>query len=620
MRSTRLAVVLWAVLTGTALGAPQHMPAQGRLTKSSGQPAPAGTYTFTFRIMSDSTAGVAVWPLGPGEAQTLHVEEGGIWQAQIGAINPIPSSVFEISALWLEITVNDGTTSETLSRIRLGSGPWAFQSTYAGLAGSSSFATQAGSASTLEGHPAADFASDDHTHSPADISPQGAGSGLDADLLDGQTSADFAQSVHSHTPDAISPQGAGSGLDADLLDGKTSVDFAQAVHSHTPLAISPQGPGSQLNADFLDNHDASFFADSGHTHRGLWSENGPNIYFDSGRVGIGTTSPENMLHVRYGTSNGVIPNSASVGILESNNIAYLSLITPDFAERGILFAEPSNSMAGGIIYNNASTPDGIQFRTAYNVKGMALESNGRLSIGTFTGSGALQVSGPGSNATVVLPSNSIGPDEILGEPGLASNFNGATVTLASTTMQDIVTVDIDVPASGYVFLTGKCNGTTYNTTGRNQGTVQIVETTTGAPVSPYLATFGLVGYTSTTLANSFPVYVERVFFKNAGTYTFRLEAAQNSGNTAPGVTRVGQAMLTAVFYPTSYGDVMTTASSSEASQFGTSRTLSQEEGGGVAVDLRQLELEATRLRLKAQEAELELERARAAQAATSEQR
>jgi len=303
-----------------------------------------------------------------------------------------------------------------------------------------------------------------------------------------------------------------------------------------------------------------------------------------------------------------------LGVFEGDTHSYLSLLTPDFAERGVLFGEPSSNMAGGIIYNNALTPDGLQFRTAFNVRGMALESSGRLSIGTFTGAGALQVSGLNLNTTVALPTNSIGPDEILAEAGLVTNFNGATVTLSSTVMQEIVTVQIDVPMSGYVMLTGKCNGVTYNTTGRNQGTVQIVETSSGSPVSPYSATFGLVGHTSTTLANSFPVFVQRVFFKPAGSYTFRMEAAQGAGNAFDAVTRVSQSILAGVYYPTSYGDAQAVADSREVSDFSGASALAEGEGDGYRVDLRQLELRSMKLRLEAQEAELELERARAAQA------
>jgi len=544
---------------------PHQIPVQGRLADSTGAPVDSGLVTFTFRLMDDSSGGVEVWPGTGGEAQSLFVSVHGLWQAALGAVEPMPDSIFtQDTVRWLEITVDDGTVPETLPRIRVAAGAYAYQS---------ASAQRAGNAELLDGKSAGEFAAVAHTHAPLDVTPQGDGSGLDADLLDGLEGADFAPTAHGHIPDSISPQGDGSGLDADLLDGQEATDFAGFTHDHA----------------------------------GLWSINGPNYFFNGGRVGIGTTSPENMLHVLSGAGTGVIPNSASVGIFEADNIAYLSLITPDFAERGLLFAEPASAMAGGIIYNNVQTPDGIQFRTAFNVPSMALESSGRLSLGTFTGVGALQVSGVATNSAVVLPANAIATEEILNEAGISTNVNGALVTLASTTMQAIVTVTLTIPAAGYIHVETKCNGNTYNTTGRNQGTVQIVEGSTGFVIPPYFATFGLVGYASAGLANSFPVYLQRVYFKGAGTYTFQMEAAQNAGNGVGAITRIGQSIITAAYFPTGYGDANTIVESAEALEFSTAQEMT--DGVGYKVDLREMELRALRLRLAAQEAQLELERA-----------
>jgi hypothetical protein len=588
---------------------PHQIPIQGRLADSTGTPVDSGLVTFTFRLMDDSSGGVEVWPGTGGEARTLFVSDQGLWQASLGAVDPLPDSIFtQDTVRWLEITVDDGTTLETLPRIRVAAGAYAYQA---------AFAQQAENAALLDGMSPGDFATTAHTHVPLDVTPQGDGSGLDADLLDGLEAVDFAPTAHGHIPDSISPQGEGSGLDADLLDGLDAAEFAALAHLHVPAAIDPQGDGSGLDADLLDGQEATDFAGFAHGHAGLWSINGPNYFFNGGRVGVGTTSPENMLHVLSGAGTGVIPNSASVGIFEADNIGYLSLITPDFAERGLLFAEPASAMAGGIIYNNAQTPDGIQFRTAFNVTGMALESSGRLSLGTFTGVGALQVVGFGLNSSVVLPGNSIATEEILNEAGIATNVNGAIVTLVSTTMQAIVTVTITIPVAGYIHVEAKCNGTTYNTSGRNQGTVQIVEGSTGFVIPPYFATFGLVGHASAGLANSFPVYLQRVYFKAAGTYTFQMEAAQNTSNGAGAITKVGQSILTATYFPTGYGDANTIVESGEALDFATA--VPTPDGQGFKVDLRELEIRALKARAEAQEAELKLERARAKSQAQREE-
>jgi hypothetical protein len=86
--------------------------------------------------------------------------------------------------------------------------------------------------------------------------------GLNADLLDSQSGAFYlARANHTGTqaPATISPQGSGSGLDADLLDGLNSTAFALAAHTHAPADITPQGSGSGLDADLLDGLHASAF-------------------------------------------------------------------------------------------------------------------------------------------------------------------------------------------------------------------------------------------------------------------------------------------------------------------------------------------------------------------------
>jgi hypothetical protein len=102
---------------------------------------------------------------------------------------------------------------------------------------------------------------------PSLITPQGAGSGLDADTLDGQHASNLlSRANHTGTqsaatiagtfaPGTISPQGHSSGLDADTVDGKHASELlTRANHTGTqaPSTISPQGSGSGLDADTVD--------------------------------------------------------------------------------------------------------------------------------------------------------------------------------------------------------------------------------------------------------------------------------------------------------------------------------------------------------------------------------
>jgi hypothetical protein len=111
-------------------------------------------------------------------------------------------------------------------------------------------------------------------------------------------------------------------------------------------------------------------------------------YISSGiaqNVGIGTTAPQSKLHVvdgPFGYSGGYSPGF----ILEGNGNRYMNLITPSANESGLLFGNPSDgAYSGGIIYNNTSTPFGLQFRTNGNQNRMIIDANGNIGIGAIPG-------------------------------------------------------------------------------------------------------------------------------------------------------------------------------------------------------------------------------------------
>lgn len=123
-------------------------------------------------------------------------------------------------------------------------------------------------------------------------------------------------------------------------------------------------------------------------------DNGNVILNDipGGKVGIGTANPGSKLHVVSGASGYLGGNFQGITLEGDGNI-YFNLITPNNNEGGILFGKASDIANGGIIYNNAGTPNSLEFRTNGNSTKMVVRQSGNVGIGTNNPAALLEVNG-----------------------------------------------------------------------------------------------------------------------------------------------------------------------------------------------------------------------------------
>ncbi len=135
-------------------------------------------------------------------------------------------------------------------------------------------------------------------------------------------------------------------------------------------------------------------------------------------------------------------------------------------------------------------------------------------------------------------------------PGIANARRSSGSVALGSTMQDIETVSITIPAPGYIVLEGRCFANFSGTTSSNTAIFQIDQTAGGSSQVPYYVMAGLGSY-ATTAGGLFPVYVNRVYYKAAGTHTFRLEGYHGGSGSVIAVLP----WLTATYYPKSYGTV-----------------------------------------------------------------
>ncbi len=186
-----------------------------------------------------------------------------------------------------------------------------------------------------------------------------------------------------------------SGLAASIGGGSGNVasDVGAVVcggESDTASAAFAVVPGGRDNvAAGRYSFAGGFGAKARHLGTFVWSDSSSTLPFGStrdnqflvraaGGVGINTNAPQSLLHVKAGASGSTGPLPYTLATFESSFNSYLSILTPNGGERGILFGNATSNIDGGIVYNNFATPNGFQFRTTTNNTVISFAQNGDI--------------------------------------------------------------------------------------------------------------------------------------------------------------------------------------------------------------------------------------------------
>lgn len=222
--------------------------------------------------------------------------------------------------------------------------------------------------------------------------------------------------------------------------------------------------------------------------------------------------------------------------------------------------------------------------------------------------------------SVELPPSAVHSTEILNEPGIAWEMSDPVLIL-TTTMTDIETVSITIPSAGYIVVQGQFNLLTSGSTSLNFTYAQIDESS-GGSVNPYYTIVGMDTYPSIGYY-FYAVSVQHVYFKTAGTYTFRLEGMVTSTTHT---TRAYRAIVTALYVPSGYGAIKSYVSDPAGFENAVPVEMMVDDKDPTAtetmyeVDLRELELKALRAREAALKAERDLYKAQAQQNSAVDER
>ncbi|MEW5874529.1 MAG: tail fiber domain-containing protein [Candidatus Zixiibacteriota bacterium] len=164
--------------------------------------------------------------------------------------------------------------------------------------------------------------------------------------------------------------------------------FPSDSNSATGIAATvPGGEGNRANGNY--SLAAGRRAKADHAGTFVWADSAdadfasasPNQFLirASNGVGIGTNAPEAPLHVLETSAGSVTANTNSIAVLERSTGGWLSFVSDDVSQRGILFSEPSLAIAGGIVFDVGGL-DGLSFRTGGNTTRMTLDAAGDLTV------------------------------------------------------------------------------------------------------------------------------------------------------------------------------------------------------------------------------------------------
>ena len=363
-----------------------------------------------------------------------------------------------------------------------------------------------------------------------------------------------------------------------------------------------------------------------HTFAGsAWQQNGPDMYYNGGGVGIGTSSPSSPLEI---VGDATISKSDGPRLILKDNLIGAERPRISFSGDYLAIFDGDTSMGHVFSFMNAFSPTRnydaylrVHGKTAYSwgtyIEMMHNGTNGIIS----TDVGGISLAP--ANGSVDLPDSAIDSREILDEPGIAASQSTSTVTLICPTFKDLLTLTITTPAPGYIVIDGRCLALIQSADGAPVGGWVYISEIGEVPISshPHSAWFSFSGATpppGTLALVDQPVSLYRIFYKTGGTYSFKMVGIQTGNCGTNWSAQIRDCMLKATYYPSSYGSVATLVSSSEAGQFGRVEAVSVPNGidskGSATtmyqVDLRELELKAAKLRAETEKAERELTEAK----------
>ncbi|RRQ50708.1 hypothetical protein DZC72_09320 [Maribacter algicola] len=166
--------------------------------------------------------------------------------------------------------------------------------------------------------------------------------------------------------------------------GNVGVGVFQAEEKlHVDGTIRSNSLSGAGERNVVADADGNLVIGAGGVGSSLWSENGENVYYDSGNVGIGTTAPNNTLHI---SSDNVSP----VRIESTTTDNFTSFYTSSGYKGYLGIFSGDDDMEIGTGFGNST---GKTHLTTFALPRLTVAANGDIGIGTTSPTEKLEVHG-----------------------------------------------------------------------------------------------------------------------------------------------------------------------------------------------------------------------------------
>jgi hypothetical protein len=292
-----------------------------------------------------------------------------------------------------------------------------------------------------------------------------------ADSLGGQPSGSYSVEGHNHddryyTESELNTPGT-------INTGTNPVDWTKLKDVPAGFADGTDdggaGDGYSLDAADGDPTDAVYVDDAGH-------------------VGIGTTSPQRLVHI-YGGSAGSVPyTSGAEVVIENDGNTRLQMVSPNDKIPGIEFGDTEASGSGYLLYSHAQ--DKLRLG-ASGADRIVMDGNGRVGIGTSTPGTDLHIQN-NQNAQTTLRIENTNTGSSSSERLGFDNEDGSLAYIAaydddSPSVPSSMVIANNRPSGNLRFRTGSTDRLTISNSGEAD-----IYTTTGYPLTCHSGAYSYI--------------------------------------------------------------------------------------------------------------------------------